>query len=224
MINSREFYNNRFSSNWLPTQNELIRVHKIINFVWKNKRVLDIGCYDGTIAKLIQENDNELYGCDTSKNAIKLALQKGFKADYANVEEKLPYGRSFFDVVIAGEIIEHVFDTDKFLENIKRVLKQDGHLVLSTPNLATVGRRILLFFGKNPLIETSTSYGDKASGHIRYFVKDSLMKLLKEHEFRIKKLTSDMINFDNSGEHYSIILANIFPTLGKTLIVDCIRR
>lgn len=222
MIINKEFNNNRFSSNWLPTQNELVRVYKIINFVGRNNRVLDIGCYDGTISKLIEKDNNDVYGCDTSKNAIKLAIQKGIKADYADVVENLPYQESFFDVVVAGEIIEHIFDTHKFLENIRIILKQKGHLIISTPNLATLGRRILLLIGKNPMIETSTSYS--GSGHIRYFVKDSLIQLLKEHDFEIIKLASDVINFDNSGIHYSTRLANIFPTLGKTLILDCIKR
>jgi len=47
-----------------------------------------------------------------------------------------------FDFVIAAEVIEHIFDTDKFLNNIYAVFKKSGEIVLSTPNIDSLPRRL----------------------------------------------------------------------------------
>jgi hypothetical protein len=63
------------------------------------------------------------------------------------------------------------------------------------------------------------SLEEGASGHIRYFVKDSLFNLLESHGFIIDHFTSDVINFNNSGKHFSTKIARMSPSLGKTLII-----
>lgn len=219
MINKEELNRRRYSKEWIASKSDLIRVNKIVNWVGSNKKVLDIACYDGTISKLVKDNNNVVYGLDISKKAVEISNGKGIIAIVFDVEKKLPFLANTFDVVIAGEIIEHVYDTDYFLREIHRVLRSDGELILTTPNLATLGRRILLFLGKNPLIEVSINGG---GGHIRYFVKDNLFQLLEDNGFKVVEFTSDIINFNRDGRIFSIGLARIFPTLGRTLIVRCI--
>jgi 2-polyprenyl-3-methyl-5-hydroxy-6-metoxy-1,4-benzoquinol methylase len=185
--------------------------------IGNGKKVLDLGCYDGTVGSLLQRNGNEVYGVDISEKPVQLAKQKGIEAYVADIEDGIPFPENSFDVVFAGELIEHVFDTVKFLEEVRRMLKKDGYLVLTTPNLASLGRRVLLLFGRNPNMEPSLEEG--ASGHIRYFVKDSLFNLLESHGFIIDHFTSDVINFNNSGKHFSTKIARMSPSLGKTLII-----
>jgi SAM-dependent methyltransferase len=127
-----------------------------------------------------------------------------------------------FDSVVAGEIIEHIFDTDLFLNNIYKVLKKNGTLILSTPNIASLARRIMLLLGINPLIEVTARRYD--AGHIRYFTFKSLKNLLYENDFSIMHFTSDSINFDNKAFFKSKILAEIFPTFGKTLIIKAAKK
>lgn len=131
--------------------------------------------------------------------------------------DKWSVKKNYFDVVIAGEIIEHLLDTDKFLDNICRVLKPKGHLVLTTPNAASLGRRFLLLTGKNPYLETS--FHPLRGGHIRYFVKESLFILLKQHKFKVEYFTSDTVIFNYNQSLYSTKLAKLIPTIGKSLIV-----
>ena len=79
----------------------------------------------------------------------------------------------------------------------------------------------MLLFGINPLIETSLTHG---AGHIRYFTKKSLEKLLNRHKFKIIYFCSDTVNFDNQGKIQSQTLAKIFPTLGARIIVKAINQ
>src|SRR3989339_802639 len=110
------------------------------------------------------------YGIEASDWGVRES-RKGdidVKQFFFDDKASLPYEDNFFDIVIAGEIIEHIFDTDLFLAEIRRVLKSGGKLLISTPNIASLGRRLLLFFGGNPIIELSPNEPD-SSGHIRYF-------------------------------------------------------
>jgi len=215
--NKTIFHEQRYSRTWSFSRADEVRMNIVAKLVGQNKRVLDIGCYDGTISSLLTRGNDEVYGVDLSEKAVEFARQKGIEAYVADAEDKLPFPSAFFDVVFAGEVIEHTFDTDRFLEETGRVMKPDGSLVLTTPNLASLGRRIMLLIGKNPFIEIS--FKNEAAGHTKYFVKDTLFDLLKLHGFEIDTFTSDVVNFDNSGKLYSRKLAKLFPTLGKTLIV-----
>jgi 2-polyprenyl-3-methyl-5-hydroxy-6-metoxy-1,4-benzoquinol methylase len=195
------------------------RLKIMTNFVDKNQKILDLGCGTGDFIKLLIKKNREVEGIDISKKAVKIGQKKGLKIKVADLHQSFPYNKNTFDTITAGEIIEHIYDTDFFLEEIKRILKPNGFLILSTPNIATFGRRLMLLFGINPLIETSL---DQASGHIRYFTKKSLEDLLKKHSFKIIKFTSDSINFTNSGKIQSEILAKIFPTFGARIIIKAI--
>lgn len=194
----------------------------IINSIKLNRqKILDIGCHDGYFLSLIKGR-NFLFGIEPSETAYRLALKKNIKLTKLLIDDhtSLPYPDNYFDIVITGEIIEHVYDTDHFLQEIHRVLKPRGKLLLSTPNLASFGRRLMLLFGINPIIENSPNRSESA-GHIRYFIKDTLKELLKSNKFKISVYHSDVVNFTPSGNLKSFTLAKIFPTLGQSIIVLC---
>jgi len=166
--------------------------------------------------KLIEPKCQSITGLEISQKAAAIGKKRHLKIKVGDVHQPFPFTTNSFDVVTAGEIIEHIYDTDFFLEEIKRILKPSGSLIISTPNIATLGRRLMLLFGINPLLETSLS---NAAGHIRYFTKDSLERLLHKHHLQTIEFTSDIINFTNSGQIKSRLLAQLFPTLGARLII-----
>ncbi len=193
------------------------RILRVMELIGQSGDVLDIGCMDGAIAARLRDLGNRVYGIDASKPAVATARERGIDAQIGNLEETLPFADEMFDLVFAGEIIEHVYAIDALLTEIRRTLKPGGILVVTTPNLAAFGRRILLLLNRNPHIEISFK-GD-AAGHIRYFVKSTLCRLLEDHRFRITAFTSDVVNFNHSGTRASGWLASVFPTYGRSLIV-----
>ena len=220
---ARETFNEIKYGNWNIGAGDAVRVKKIIELVGKDNRILDIGCGVGSIGSQLIKFGNTVYGVDISRSAVKYAREAGIIASKCDVEKhNLPFQTNYFHVVIAAEIIEHMYDTDVFLEKIRKVLKVRGSLVLSTPNIATLGRRLLLLTGKNPLIEVHL--GRHSAGHIRYFVKKSLSELLVVHGFAITHFMSDVVNFTPDGKRHSTLLATIFPTFGKSLIVKATKR
>lgn len=196
------------------------RTELFLSWIGSKKRVLDLGCYDGRDSELILKQDNEVYGVEILRGPAEQAEAKGVKVERFDLNKNhWPLEKEFFDVVVAGEIIEHVSSADSFLENVYRVLKPSGMLLLSTPNLASLGRRLLLLLGKNPFIEISGLIdinGVPAVGHVRYFTKSSLTKLLRAHGFSPLEITSDCFTL---GPIKSALLAKLFPCLSWRLIV-----
>lgn len=147
-----------------------------------------------------------------------VAKRKGISAEVLDIDQNsLPYEDNSFDLVISSEVIEHVLVPDRILTEAYRVLKDGGKFILTTPNLASLARRGLLLLNRNPFIECSP-YEKDAVGHLRYFVKSSLLSLVERHGFKLVKHASDVINFDRHGRVKSHQLAKIFPSLGRSII------
>lgn len=191
----------------------------ILSYIQKDKtglNILDIGCGDGSLLNKIANNN--LYGIDISPEQLEIAKSRGIKAQNINIDKQnLPYPDNYFDIIISSEVIEHVLVPDNLLKETYRVLKKDGIFILTTPNLASFGKRLLLLFNKNPFIEISP-LEENAVGHLRYFIYPTLLNIIKKYHFRLKKFTSDVINFDGKGIVKSRFLAHLIPTLGRTLI------
>jgi len=187
----------------------------------KNQKFLSIACSIGVIEeKIIKKLGLTVYGIDGAKDALKEAKKRGVITKLGDVSKSLPYEDGYFDFVFAGEIIEHLLDTKSFLNEINRVLKPSGYLVITTPNLARVDDRIKFLFGKTP--RHATPIHPYLYLHIRPFTFDSLKKVLKLCGFDEIALRSHIvaIEFNNQKNcFYSRFLAKIFPTFGATLIV-----
>jgi methionine biosynthesis protein MetW len=194
---------------------------RAISYIGKGKKVLDIGSYNGYIAKLIEKQGNEVEGVDFTDKAISLCKKQGIKCTKANIEKRIPFKDNQFDAVFMGETIEHIFDTDAVIKEINRILKPEGTLVITTPNIAALNNRIKLFLGRNPGIDIGTFPLYGSNGHIRYFTLGSLTNLLERNGFEVTDATGDVIVL----KFMKIInLAKHFPTLSWSLIVKAVKK
>ena len=132
--------------------------------------VLDNGCGGGSFI-YEKHNDKKVYGVDKRKPQIYSGIFK--LAD----STKLPFKDNFFDCVISAGVIQYIKDYNKALEEIKRVLKKEGKLIISTVNRDSLLRRLKII-GKKPKIE---------AGEYQIFSYKELENLLKKYNFRIKK-------------------------------------
>ncbi len=189
------------------------------------KNILDIGCFDGTLLSLVTNRNNKFYGIDANDFAVRQARKKGIKVKQFFFDDvtKIPFADKFFHLIAAGEIIEHIYDTDFFLRELKRILKPGGYLLISTPNIASLGRRLLLLTGISPIIEISPNEID-SPGHIRYFTFKTLAGLLAKHGLKVLQTRSDVLNLSNDGRIRSIQIPKIFPSIGQSIICLCQKK
>lgn len=173
---------------------------KIVKKMDKNnvKRFLDIGCGIGHLTERIfmKQFNADFYGIDAGDGAEE-AKKKGITAFRVDLNDKkeLIFQDNYFDIVFAGEIIEHLVDPDTFLEEIHRVLTKDGYLILTMPNLAAWYNRFLLLVGYQPFW-TDASYRYPYVGkpikyegdgqHLRVSTYKAMKELLILHGFDIK--------------------------------------
>jgi len=109
------------------------------------KKLLDVGCGIGTITLELQKKGFQVTGIDFSEVAIDKCLQSGLDVILSDVDKDgLKFPDRSFDIVWAADIIEHVFDPMFLLDEINRVLKDDGLVIMSIPNNFPLIRRIKL--------------------------------------------------------------------------------
>lgn len=199
------------------------RIYIVSRWIGKDKKVLDAGCYNGKYSEIFLKNDNEVYGIDASRDAIEEANKRGVKATVGNLEARFPFDDKTFDVVHAGEVVEHLYDTDIFISECRRVLKAEGLLIVTTPNTLSLPRRILYLFGNGRFFEASNTFSteQKAVGHIRFFTKKLLKRFVESKGFKMEKYTSDQVTFPF---FVSGLLAKIHPTFGRLLIMSFVKK
>ena len=121
-----------------------------------NSKLLDIGCGTGDISREIEKKGHKVTGVDFSTAAIKIAKVSGLNCDVVDVDEGLPFKKNSFDLVWAGDLIEHVFDPIFVFEEINRVLVPNGHLFITVPNDLHIANRLKILFGKLARYRTGT--------------------------------------------------------------------
>lgn len=175
-----------------------VRFERTLSSIKDSKgRFLDIGCGPAPISeKLLREDDRTIYGIDLSFDDLRSAKNKGIEVIIANLSDGIPLKKSSIDVVLATEVLEHIYNTDFLLDEIRRVLKIRGLLVLSVPNICSLTSRARCLIGDLPSgveYATETIEGRKRAGHVRAFNKRVLLALLKKHRFEVEDIRTDVI-------------------------------
>ena len=120
--------------------------------------ILDAPCGEGALAFVLQEKGINVRALDIEGTAAALL---GDAFQIADLNQKLPLPDKSFDLVVSVEGIEHLENPQSFLREVNRVLKDDGRLILTTPNIVSLRSR-MRFFGSGffhrdsmPLNETA---------------------------------------------------------------------
>jgi SAM-dependent methyltransferase len=137
------------------------------------------------------------------------------------------------DVILASEVIEHMFDPDAMVELCKRLLKPGGLLVITTPNLSSALNRLALLLGRQPAdteVSTVSKFGYPGArqrpviGHIRVFTFGALLEFLRFHGFTIQRgytVPRDLIFGPNDARirthRFNVLLDRIAGRLGESL-------
>jgi methionine biosynthesis protein MetW len=202
---------------------------KIFNWISTHKqggKILDIGCADGGFLAKFDKQTWKKFGIDVSAKAISAAKHKGIQAKVCDITKGITFPANSFDVVVAAEVIEHIYDTDFFLKEIRRILKPNGIFAVSTPNIASLANRIKLIFGSYPNF-CEYDLSESAAGHIRVYTLPALVNQLKKNQFKILHKTSPNLIFPMYVRLLApfrpimMKLGDVFPSLGAQAIIFC---
>lgn len=150
MGSRKEYYDERYARLHGDDRVTLNKIRRMVDFGERKLKILDIGCGPGTVSGPLVQMGHEVFGLDISDASVREAGAKGIKARLCDLEaEELPFPEGEFDLVMALDVLEHVFDPTAVLEKMKRVAKNDGALLICFPNhFDLINRlRILLGFG-----------------------------------------------------------------------------
>jgi 2-polyprenyl-3-methyl-5-hydroxy-6-metoxy-1,4-benzoquinol methylase len=146
-------------------------------------RLLDIGCSTGDWAAHWRDKGWQSAGVDIDREHAQLARSRGIDAKYCDLNhDQLPFEKQSFDLIFAGEVIEHLIDTDGFISELYRCLRPRGHVLITTPNLASFENRLRILLGIYP---AWVNYNLSGSGHVRAYTPRVLRKQLREHGFEV---------------------------------------
>ncbi len=157
-----------------PPDREL-RTGFLLGHIDRGDRVLDLGCGDGWMTAELARAGAAPTGIEVAQAAIDRARGRYPELDLrlAPIDGPLPIEDNACDVVWASEVIEHVADTARWLSEIRRVLRPDGRLLLTTPNHS---RLRLLVAG----IEL---YSEPLGDHLHLYSTSSLRGVLRDFDF-----------------------------------------
>ncbi|NJR69804.1 MAG: glycosyltransferase [Synechococcales cyanobacterium CRU_2_2] len=150
---------------------------QVIRLVGKDKKVVDFGCATGYLASLLQQNGCTITGVEINPEAAKVSEKYCRKVvvadlDFTSVLDIL-HGESF-DVAVFGDVLEHLRNPWKILQEVKSLINPDGYIVVSIPNVAHGAVRLSLLKGEFNYEE----FGILDETHLRFFTRDSIQKML----------------------------------------------
>lgn len=163
------------------------RIHKVvIEFLLNERkgRLLDVGAGTGGLTNKLKEEGFDVGACDINPKNFIAKLIKCKKVD---LNKKMPYKEESFDVVVCTEVIEHIENPWHLIREFHRIIKPQGILILSTPNLHNWYVRLFYLF-TSKLFNFLSSY--EKIGHITPIHLWNLKRMIS-HKFRIEKIKTD---------------------------------
>jgi 2-polyprenyl-3-methyl-5-hydroxy-6-metoxy-1,4-benzoquinol methylase len=179
-------YNKLYRVNKLNKKNIIIKLlETILHFLFNkfisviipyknNGNILDVGCGNGTFLNFIKKYGWNTYGTEISDYSIIKCKEKDinvFKGELHEAEHQNKY----FDVVVVNQVLEHLYDPLNFLIECKRILKDDGLLIIGVPNFNSYDSRILQ--GDWQALQVPT--------HLYHFSTKTLTRMLEKAGFQV---------------------------------------
>lgn len=161
---------------------------KMLRLIGENKRVIDFGCATGYFARLLSNRGCEVTGVEINSKAAKVAEKYCEQVivadlDFVSLSDILSeqISKTKFDVAVFGDILEHLRNPWKVLEETRDLLKPQGYAIASIPNIAHGAIRLALLQGKFEYKQL----GILDNTHLRFFTRETVEQLFEDSGYLI---------------------------------------
>jgi ubiquinone/menaquinone biosynthesis C-methylase UbiE len=198
----RAFYNRLYGTrsasgqsrlNRLVARFELHRTDAVASLVEGGGYMLDVGSGAGALIERCASRFEHLTGIDVSDIRVATAAKDAVRAGLnnvsfavANVDVGLPLQDASVDVATVVAVLGFIFDPIALLDELHRVLRPNGQLVVEVLNLAYLPRRFALLSGRLPRHSTADGWD---GGHLHNFTQAALAEALPMHGFGVERWT-----------------------------------
>lgn len=165
----------------------------ILEEVGRDKTVLDVGCATGYLAEALVRNGCTVSGIEFAVDAAELArphLEELVVSDLNQVDLTDAFPGRTYDVIVFGDVLEHLMDPARALRSASKMLAPGGSIVISIPNVAHGSVRLALLAGE-------WNYSERGlldETHIKFFTYDTLNALVHDAGFVIEDARSTVVD------------------------------
>ncbi len=164
----------------------------IISLIPKGaKRVLDVGCSDGSLGKGLKNLGMEVVGVELDAEACKKAENILDKVFSANVENfSLPFPAGYFDCILFADILEHLHNPKEVLKKYRFYLNNNGVVISSIPNIRYYKVVIRLLRGTWDYMDG----GILDKSHLRFFTLINIKEMFREAGYKIEQIERNTVS------------------------------
>ena len=152
--------------------------------------VLDVGAGEGALSKKLASLGAKVFGCDVDASMFDV---EGIECREVDAAGGWPYADASFDLVVAVEVLEHIDGHEQFFREAARVLKPQGVIFFTTPNIASFKSRFRFlftgtFYSYPPLVP---GVKNPVRQHIAGFTVNRYEWMLSQHGLSLSHLRTD---------------------------------
>ncbi|VVB86552.1 Ubiquinone biosynthesis O-methyltransferase [uncultured archaeon] len=172
-------------------------------------RILDIGCGNGDFLSVFSPEEWELYGIEPNPVGYNLTRRRTKINTLNETLAGCKFPDNFFDVITLWHVLEHIYEPNEELKEIGRILKDDGILVVSVPNINSLGFKL----GKKHWLHLDSPR------HLHHYNPETIDKIVNKNGFKIFKMTFPMFEFPLDLYHSLINSVDKKKSIKTTLMV-----
>jgi 2-polyprenyl-3-methyl-5-hydroxy-6-metoxy-1,4-benzoquinol methylase len=176
-----------------------------LRLIGRDRTVLELGCASGAMTEVLRDHGNRVTGVEFDPAAAERAAEFAERVVIADLDQPGALDElagQKFDVVLAGDVLEHLRDPQPILAAVAELLTDDGYIVASVPNVAHGSVRLALLEGRWDYAD----YGLLDRTHLRFFTRTSVEGLFSgaglriEHTERVTTSPFDLDPLLNLGD------------------------
>src|SRR6266508_4394193 len=157
---------------------------QLIRLTGRNKQVLEIGPATGYLTEILRSRGCRVWCIENDPEAAKIAAQfceRMVVSDVEKIDLVSTFGDQRFDVVMFGDVLEHLVEPRAALARVATILKPEGYVVASVPNVAHGSLRLSLLRGEFRY----TELGLLDRTHLRFFTRETTEAMFRQAGYRI---------------------------------------